>query len=301
MLLQSINDIRNIKEINGLTIEEIERRARPISDNTTDRDWRFRSFEGFLSKTERFYEVLEQDWTTVYYCLETTHQRMARHLKFIIQTVEEKRSRENLGAMRPILLEYYCADLVSSKNSGGNTSSKQRFLVSRQVFNGDQYSLFYNENLENSEWNTKWREEYLIENMDVGLRIKVAGNASIGSIDYIERLGFYEGGGSENSYRVDPNTLYCVLTGKCFTQTIELERKKQQIKFEEILLKQDECSCLLELFRKRLTEPSMTPIEQQRLEEDRIHILKRQEYLLDQLQKDKEEAQRQIQHLERFL
>jgi len=45
----------------------------------------------------------------------------------------------------------------------------------------------------------------------------------------------------------------------------------------------------------------MTPIEQQRLEEDRIHILKRQEYLLDQLQKDKEEAQRQIQHLERFL
>ena len=47
-------------EINGLLIDLIEARAKPIQDNTTDTEWKYRSFDGFLGQSERFYQVIDE-------------------------------------------------------------------------------------------------------------------------------------------------------------------------------------------------------------------------------------------------
>jgi hypothetical protein len=69
----------------------------------------------------------------------------------------------------------------------------QKLVVSRQLFNGHQYSLFYNEAKKDSPWNTQWSEEYVILNSRLGIEVKVAGNGTQGVVQFIESLGFFEG------------------------------------------------------------------------------------------------------------
>lgn len=42
----------NPKSINFLTLSQIEARAKPINDNTSDTEWKYRSFDGFIHKTK---------------------------------------------------------------------------------------------------------------------------------------------------------------------------------------------------------------------------------------------------------
>jgi hypothetical protein len=52
-------DIDTWTEINGITIEQIEKRAKPIGDNTADVEWRYRSFDGFLGMDESLKGVIK--------------------------------------------------------------------------------------------------------------------------------------------------------------------------------------------------------------------------------------------------
>ena len=51
-----------LREINGVSVAEIERRARCIEDNKADALWRVRSFEGFLGANESLRECLMLSW-----------------------------------------------------------------------------------------------------------------------------------------------------------------------------------------------------------------------------------------------
>lgn len=53
------NDIDSWTEINGIPIEQIEKRGKPIGDNTTDAEWRYRSFDGFIGKEESFKTLIK--------------------------------------------------------------------------------------------------------------------------------------------------------------------------------------------------------------------------------------------------
>lgn len=160
--LISLEEIDKIQFINGISIEKIELRAKPISDNLKDpKEWKFRSFDGFLGEKETFKERLKKDWKIIEN-IGVTHKELANHLKKILYLTEQKRKEEKLGEMTEISIEYY----------------GQPFLISRQLFHDYQYSLFYNydnSKYENSELNTKWKEEYHILHKNLNLSIIVAG------------------------------------------------------------------------------------------------------------------------------
>lgn len=109
-------------------------------------------------------------------------------------------------------------------NSKGKQVSfePQELEVSHQLFNGFQYSLFWNTEKENSPYNSCWNEEYIITNLKLALTVKVAGNWQVGLVDYIGSMGFFEGGGIYNAYRVDPHILFAILTGKTNSKVLEL-------------------------------------------------------------------------------
>ena len=87
-----------------------------------------------------------------------------------------------------------------------------------------------------------WAEEYEIQNDALPeLKITVAGNERAGIISFIERYGFYEGGDT-NPYRIDPDVLVAVLTGKRTQWAfLSLERKLKS----EICTRSDEQNKLL--------------------------------------------------------
>lgn len=213
-------DIDALTEINGLSIEEIERRARPLDDKSVDpTSWRFRCGDGFLGVHESFKGVLKHDWETVA-ALGTSHQQIAHHLRQVIAKTEEARTKSQWGAMKPIAISYSCTPPPPA--TAATAPAAQTLLVSHYVFNGDQCSVFFNNDKQGSVLNTKWREEYTIENVRMQLSVKVAGTATDGVIDYIDRFGFYEGGGIANSYRVEPELVWAILTGICTQQTVQV-------------------------------------------------------------------------------
>ncbi len=78
--LTSLQQIESLTEINGVPIDEIERRARPhIRGQSGDFDF---SEDGFLGTNDRFKDVLRKDWETVE-ALGTTHLELSVHLSNI--------------------------------------------------------------------------------------------------------------------------------------------------------------------------------------------------------------------------
>jgi hypothetical protein len=47
--------------INSLPLTEIERRAKPLQDKTTDPTWRYRCFDGFIGENEKFLDIISND------------------------------------------------------------------------------------------------------------------------------------------------------------------------------------------------------------------------------------------------
>jgi hypothetical protein len=192
--------------------------------------------------------------------------------------------------MRPVDLEV--SPLKVPKLS--SNEEKTHLRISRQLFNGDQYSLFWNSEIENSKWNTAWREETTIENIDLGVSIKLAGTAghtkdslegATGVLEYIHRLGFYEGGGMDNNYRIEPQIGIAVLTGKCNKDIIEVIKKKEMVKLKPI---QEELQQLTEWRSKegdRLTQNDLKWFED------------REKHLQTSLQNQKEKIDQFIQNL----
>lgn len=67
----------------------------------------------------------------------------------------------------------------------------------------------------------------------MGLTIRVGGNAHAGSIHYIERFHFFQGG-LHNEYRIDPAVLLAVLTGKLSAYAIAAVRRKNAAKIDTL-------------------------------------------------------------------
>jgi hypothetical protein len=200
---RSISEIQCATHINGISITELERRAKPINDNTTDETWNCRSFDGFLGEGEKLKNVLIADWQLVQ-SLNISHHWIAATIESVLMMTESKRSEMKLGHMTPVMIEYQ-SDFPNSK--------AQQLVVERKIYMGDQFSLFYNEDFPNSVLCKKWNEEYIITNLTSKLSVIIAGNYEVGIVNFIEHLGFYEGGGSHNPYRIDPKKIFTLITG----------------------------------------------------------------------------------------
>lgn len=173
-------------------------------------EWRFRSADGFLGENESFENVILQD------------REKLEHIK------ETKESLANLirNAMNEsdkIIKERFNIPFIVNFNG-------HQLEVTKNWFMSPQYSLFYNENIENSIYNEAWQCEYIFKNIKNQLPLKIGGSQNCGIIHYIERIGFFEGGHPKNDYRVDPYLIIGVLTGKIYEETIKIIQDKFKYK-----------------------------------------------------------------------
>gem|GEM_PF-3127257 len=198
--------INAMTDINGVPIAEIERRARPGKD----------SDEGFLGRKDSMREVLADDLKTEYR-IGTSRKELAKHLKRIT-----------------LLAQGYRREFFEMEYRG------QPLWVSYAGTRGPQTSILDNSARdENNPDNRGWRHELQIENRKNGLHVLVGGNVeadggegvAYGLTGYIERHGFYEGGGRENPWRVDPAVLHAILTGQPATDEL---KRRESITFYEV-------------------------------------------------------------------
>lgn len=235
-----INQIRGLTEINGVSIREIEKRARPGAY----------AVSGFLGATESFGAVLKADWTAVQN-LGTTHAKNAKALNDIWQfrktnpganilyndstgtikagTMDDcVRECKKLSILLTIailagsiagaalghpyaLLGLIPAAILICRLWIAKRDGFQPLRVEILTSRGGQESIFGDRpGRENN-----WGREMWVTNLSNNVHIKVAS----GVIDYIEDFGFYEGGGEQNKYRVDPAKLHSILTGKSLAET----------------------------------------------------------------------------------
>ena len=144
-----------------------------------------------------------------------------------------------------------------------------------------------------SDWNTQWNEEYTIENTILKLKIKLAGNTENGIIQYIERLGFFEGGSTANDYRIDPTILMAILTGKVTEQALSLIKQKQKL-----LLKvfEDEIS----FCESRWNEIEKISSKDKKLEEEAEWLQQRIKDLNSKISEQEESSKQIITHLQLY-
>ncbi len=195
--LTTKTQIDALQSINGLSIEEIEQRARPGHY----------SCHGFIGKEENFKDVLRKDWDTVKK-LNVTHQELAAHLKNIISIAKSvQESTKNF--FDAIEIEYEPTSLE------GNTicsRGPQKLYIGLMESKGTQEDLFQpkGEN-ELPQVNTpkQWGDEHIFLNPNNNVKLRVTS----GILSYIHEFGFYEGGGDQNPYRIDPTKVVALITG----------------------------------------------------------------------------------------
>jgi hypothetical protein len=200
--LQEKKQIETLTSINGLSIEEIEQRARPSSFSQS----------GFIGKEESFKDVLMKDWETVEK-LNITHGELAAHLRRIISLAESSRRISMRASLGPIAIEYKTGDL---KENTIISEGHQNLEVVLWSTKGMQDDIFAPKKNLQREVNTPcgWNEENIIRNIAMGIELRI----NSGILSYIREFGFYEGGGEENPYRIDPKKVMTLLTGKLYLQ-----------------------------------------------------------------------------------
>ena len=183
------DDIAHLQKINGVAINTLESRARPGA-------W---ANSGFLGKKESLLTRLQGDWEIVE-ALGTTHIELADHLAAI---------RDLTGEQFINLIVY---DPSKIQNNTISRSSKFQILnAERLCSKGLQADIFCNDTEDKCLWRG-WNCELHVSNPKNGEKVKVA----YGVINYIRKYGFYEGGGKDNPYRIDPIRLSAVLTGHSY-------------------------------------------------------------------------------------
>jgi len=199
--------------------------------------------------------------------------------------VENKRKQDSLGMMTPIRVNYFAKSLTGALEP-------QPLLVNRHLFNGFQFSLFFNESLKTSELNTNWNEEYTVCNESNTLEILIAGNSQEGIIDYIKRFGFYEGGSVANSHRIEPAILHAILTGRCSAEVFLLVEQKGSLTVKQSNLEISACEQRLQLLSQQLQ------VNADRKLIDEVDWLKERQKLLEGLiKKQKLETQKLLDYL----
>ncbi|KAF2078232.1 hypothetical protein CYY_000422 [Polysphondylium violaceum] len=218
-LIKNIKEIDELEFINQLSIKTIEDRAKPIDDNTQDPEsWRYRSFDGFLGENETLKSRLTLDWQlliefNIKHKKKIKHTTLSKHLRKLIQQCESKRLELKYGPMAPIELNFKTPkSLIIQEQQSTATLVEQKLYITKNIFNGFQYSLFFNPDNNNAEYNKKWNIEYKIKNLINQNEITVCGNDQGGIVDYIDLLGFYEGD-ETNNYRINPLKLISIFNG----------------------------------------------------------------------------------------
>jgi O-acetyl-ADP-ribose deacetylase (regulator of RNase III) len=240
--ISSYESIDQLKALNGVSIEEIEKRARPDAQSEC----------GFLGKNEKLKDVLKADWHTVE-ALGTTHTELADEITAIWKKATEKPSLDSIKYTSNLKSKFKkvdpkvtksCTDSIffklnlvialvsvvatlfftwlgligfipaalliisdlscSSLKAPDPAPEHQRLYVEHEASKEDQEDIF-DPNMGNG-----WNDELTITNSQNGVRVTIGK----GVIDYIRNYGFYAGGGEENPFRVDPARLYDILTGE---------------------------------------------------------------------------------------
>jgi hypothetical protein len=191
------SQIDHLISINGLSIEDIEKRARP---------GRF-SQSGFIGKEEGFKDVLRKDWETVEK-LQVTHSELAAHLSNIISIAKQVERNSKRNHSDPIVIEYRTKDLIDNTIA---SEAPQKLEVILGGTRGMQEDLFEPKDYNQRDVDTPegWNEENIVKNTVNGITL----NLNSGILSYIREFGFYEGGGDQNPYRVDPMKVMALLTG----------------------------------------------------------------------------------------
>lgn len=191
--ITSIDQIPRLASINGISIEEIEKRARPAihpngpNKTVENEGW---SYSGFLGMDESFKDVLLADWKSVQ-ALGWTHAELASHLDAIQQRLEQDC---DTGQELHFTYEYSKNGQVVLELTGVYVPTRGR---QEDIFKpaGASYG---------------WSRGFHLMNPSNGAKVQWGK----GQVAYIRKYGFYEGGGKGNEYRVDPVTLIALLTGK---------------------------------------------------------------------------------------
>jgi len=121
---------------------------------------------------------------------------------------------------------------------------KSKFSELVTDFIRENSGLFFFNEQSLSEEIEKWREDYYISNDAMGLSITLGGGLKGGIIFYIENYGFYEGG-TNNEYRIEPDKLVALLTGKMTSRVI----KNQILKLEQ---KIEQCQAQLKEYQQEM-------------------------------------------------
>ena len=172
--------VLGLKEINGLTIADIEKDLRPpprkfnglSSKEIKEYSFGFRSRSGFLSATEKLLEVMAEDNRDVVESLGLTHQALARPL-LVLPALAVKQSWD-----------------------GTEVSYRGSRFFSVVAYDGFQLSPFRD--------GTQTNSNVTVENLGNGKSI----SCSLLVPQMIDRYGFYEGKGRE--YRVEPRQVLAV-------------------------------------------------------------------------------------------
>lgn len=181
-LFFSLPQLLATQTIDGVLISEVQHRARPGG----------LSYSGFLSESEHLLSVLEKDWKTVENHLLTTHLRLSEDLSHLLK-----------------LFDYNSPGVPQKVRVVNTNKDVIQILGTVLSFRGFQKDLLHPSN-----YSLAWNTDIVVENRAVDVRLRIAGDYEVGLVRYIADFGFYEGGGDENIYRVDPCKLYLLLYGK---------------------------------------------------------------------------------------
>jgi hypothetical protein len=165
--------IKELKEINGRAIADLEKDMRPGAKTTGD----VGSEKGFLSPDESLLAVMAADNKFVVDDAGLTHQELARHLRVLAAIDLRLRSQRQAGS------EFVYYD--------------RRFKLEMRFARGFQRCPFRD--------CTKSNTDVTLHNLSSGKKLEY----SLLVPDMIERYGFYEGQGIP--YRVDPRKILEVL------------------------------------------------------------------------------------------
>jgi hypothetical protein len=226
--LQRAEDIQDIIAINGVAIGEVERRCMALEDRREDAAcWRMRTASGYLGRSESLRGRMAADSEVVTTLLGTTHTGVAAALRRVVGVAESERRRRGKSPWCPVVLALWQLHPAAPP---------QRLLVESTRYNAPQLSPFASDApgvlptfaKKPPPWPAQairdpeedrfariagglggWDVDHRITNEELGLGVLVAE----GVIGFIAEIGFYEGGGPTNPYRVDPVLLSAVLGG----------------------------------------------------------------------------------------
>ena len=176
--IKSFEQIDSITEINGIPIDEIERRARPNAYSQS----------GFIGPDDKFADVLKADWVTVHK-KRFEHQQLVSHIMNILKCAALSQPNPLDGTR----LAYYSEILY-----------KVKFDISPNY----THDIFRPNLMADTEVFTpaRWNEKYSIKNTNNNTSIVI----NSGILSYIWYFGFYEGG-PHNRHRVSPASIFRLL------------------------------------------------------------------------------------------